>query len=222
MQGDNATRLSPSFGLPDDGYPKRLQFSTWVDGMGGYDLISPALALNTSNAWLHFVVSSSSSGDRTLYIDGCVVAVGTNHPFGQLCPEFYVGGMRAYGGQGYFHGQIDDIRIYNRALASNEVVQLYHYDDVDSDLDGLPDWWEEQYFGDLDEDGSGDSDGDGATDLEEYQAGTDPTYAENLTDGLVAYYPFNGNANDESGYGNHGTVTGAVLTTDRFGASNLA
>ena len=34
---------------------------------------------------------------------------------------------------------------------------------------------------------------------------------------LVAYYPFSGNANDESGNANHGTVNGAILTTDRFG-----
>lgn len=34
--------------------------------------------------------------------------------------------------------------------------------------------------------------------------------------GLVGYYPFNGNANDESGHGNHGTVHGAILTEDRF------
>ena len=34
------------------------------------------------------------------------------------------------------------------------------------------------------------------------------------TDGLVAYYPFNGNANDASGNGHHGTVNGATLTTD--------
>ena len=41
--------------------------------------------------------------------------------------------------------------------------------------------------------------------------------------GLVAYYPFNGNANDESGNGNHGTVHGAaVLTDDRFGNSDSA
>ena len=33
----------------------------------------------------------------------------------------------------------------------------------------------------------------------------------------MAYYPFNGNANDESGNGNNGTVNGATLTTDRFG-----
>jgi len=38
--------------------------------------------------------------------------------------------------------------------------------------------------------------------------------------GLVAYYPFNGNANDVSGNGNNGTVIGALLTPDRFGLPN--
>lgn len=52
----------------------------------------------------------------------------------------------------------------------------------------------------------------------------------NLTDcnsivpqqGLVAYYPFNGNANDEGGNGYNGSVHGATLTEDRFGKSNRA
>jgi hypothetical protein len=39
---------------------------------------------------------------------------------------------------------------------------------------------------------------------------------------LVAYFPFNGNANDESGFNNHGTVNGATLVTDRFGNQNSA
>jgi hypothetical protein len=39
---------------------------------------------------------------------------------------------------------------------------------------------------------------------------------------LVAYYPFNGNANDESGNGNNGTVHGATLTKDRFGNDDTA
>lgn len=43
-----------------------------------------------------------------------------------------------------------------------------------------------------------------------------------LLDGLVAYYPFTGNAGDSSGNGNHGTVNGAMLTADRFGNSNMA
>ena len=43
-----------------------------------------------------------------------------------------------------------------------------------------------------------------------------------LTDGLIGYYPFNGNANDESGNGNHGTPNGAYLTIDRFGDADEA
>jgi hypothetical protein len=42
------------------------------------------------------------------------------------------------------------------------------------------------------------------------------------TNGLVGWWPFNGNANDESGNGNHGTVNGATLTSDRNGAGNKA
>jgi hypothetical protein len=37
------------------------------------------------------------------------------------------------------------------------------------------------------------------------------------TNGLVGWWPFNGNAQDESGNGNNGTVNGATLTADRFG-----
>ena len=45
----------------------------------------------------------------------------------------------------------------------------------------------------------------------------------NITpNGMVAYYPFNGNANDESGNGHNGTSNGATLTTDRFGNENSA
>lgn len=43
-----------------------------------------------------------------------------------------------------------------------------------------------------------------------------------LTSGLVAYYPFNGNANDESGNNHNGTVLGATPTTDRHDSINSA
>ena len=42
------------------------------------------------------------------------------------------------------------------------------------------------------------------------------------TNGLVAYYPFNGNAADESGNGVNGTVNGATISSDRFGNSSSA
>ncbi len=43
-----------------------------------------------------------------------------------------------------------------------------------------------------------------------------------VKDGLVAWYPFNGNTIDESGNGNNGLNNGASLTTDRFGENNSA
>ena len=48
------------------------------------------------------------------------------------------------------------------------------------------------------------------------------TPAATLSNGLVAYYPFTGNAGDSSGNGNHATNYGASLTTDRFGNSDNA
>ena len=53
------------------------------------------------------------------------------------------------------------------------------------------------------------------------------TMAQNVpnyvpTNGLVGWWPFNGNANDESGNNNNGTVNGAILSADRFGNSNQA
>jgi len=43
-----------------------------------------------------------------------------------------------------------------------------------------------------------------------------------LTDGVVAYYPFSGNADDMGIYSHDGVVHGAVLTTDRHGNPNSA
>ena len=57
--------------------------------------------------------------------------------------------------------------------------------------------------------------------------GTITIFAQNVpnyvpTNGLVGWWPFNGNANDESGNGNNGTVNGATLTADRNSKVNNA
>ena len=54
------------------------------------------------------------------------------------------------------------------------------------------------------------------TNSNDINTSTIPTY------GLVAWYPFNGNANDATGNNHNGTVTGATLTTNRFGQANSA
>ena len=75
------------------------------------------------------------------------------------------------------------------------------------------------------DDDTEDRDGDGFTDGQEAEAGTDPdsnTSMPGIDYGLVAWYPFDGNASDMSGNGNHGTVYGATLGTDRHGQENRA
>jgi len=56
---------------------------------------------------------------------------------------------------------------------------IYKIAPLDSDADGLPDWWEFAYFGSTTVAAPGaDADSDGATNLQEYQAGTDPLSAQ--------------------------------------------
>ena len=46
-----------------------------------------------------------------------------------------------------------------------------------------------------------------------------PSYVP--ANGLVGWWPFNGNANDESGNGRNGIINGGVITSiDRFGQNN--
>ncbi len=47
-----------------------------------------------------------------------------------------------------------------------------------------------------------------------------PSYVN--ANGLVAWWPLNGNAGDSSGYGLNGSVSGAIPTIDRFGVANKA
>jgi hypothetical protein len=71
-----------------------------------------------------------------------------------------------------------------------------------------------------------DTDGDGVTDVMELADGTLTNNASNfnpLSKGLVAYYPFNGNANDLSGNGYHGEVGATTsISNDRFGVASKA
>ncbi|AFU97592.1 putative Ig domain-containing protein [Simiduia agarivorans] len=58
------------------------------------------------------------------------------------------------------------------------LIQINPADDKDGD--GLNDAWELSYFGDLSRDGNGDYDGDGLTDRQESELGTDPTIAQSV------------------------------------------
>ena len=54
---------------------------------------------------------------------------------------------------------------------------------------------------------------------DQYQPDYNPSVQR---ENLIAEYLFDGNADDTSGNGNHGVVSGATLVNDRFGRSNHA
>lgn len=97
-------------------------------GTGGRTMISI-----TSDAvnWHHYVYIVSQSGNKKqMYMDGVLKS---NDPYALTCNNknhpFYIGAGNDGGtpiGNIRFHGKIDDICIYNRALNSNEVSALYN------------------------------------------------------------------------------------------------
>ena len=82
-------------------------------------------------------------------------------------------GMQA-GSNAWFTGDLDDVRLYRRALPLRLIQALATGRD-DKDGDGLPDAWEYLHFGNLTTaSATTDADGDGASDRSEFLAGTDP------------------------------------------------
>lgn len=117
----------------------------------------------------------SSAGIAKVYVDGIIGASGnvTYNLFNSYpitIGELYQNNCQP----GNMSGAVDEVKIYNRILTSNEILDLYN----DSTT----------YF----------------------------------PDSLIAYFPFNGNANDESFLANHGTVYDALLTKDRYANTDQA
>jgi parallel beta-helix repeat protein len=96
--------------------------------------------------------------------------------------------------------------LYNPGGKGDKVSDKVDYKpwvaDGDFDYDGMNDNWEESNFGNITRSGTGDYDGDGLSDLEEYKAGTNPalkdTDGDGMPDGWEVRYGLNPLGNDAS------------------------
>jgi prepilin-type N-terminal cleavage/methylation domain-containing protein len=82
------------------------------------------------NSWhlvtLDFTYGSPAS-TVSYYLDGVLNGSSSWNYSGQgaFTPTTKIIGARSSGSSGYFHGSIDDLRVYNRALSSSEITALY-------------------------------------------------------------------------------------------------
>jgi hypothetical protein len=96
------------------------------DQSGTYQLAGTTVASATLNAWQHVCATwSSSSTDLLVYVDGVEVASTTasNMYASTAATSFQIG--NSANESKYFDGDIANVRVWDRALSSSEVLQLY-------------------------------------------------------------------------------------------------
>jgi hypothetical protein len=132
----------------------------------------------------HTIVARFAAADHTL--------TATAGPNGSIEPSGTVG--MEHGGTQKFtvipsvDYEVEDVFVDGTSVGAAESytfvdVREDHVIEVafraaDDDDDGLPDRWEREVFGGLDSDGTGDEDGDGIDNAQEFANGTDPTTAD--------------------------------------------
>jgi hypothetical protein len=104
-----------------------LTFAISKDGYGSEQLLtSTALATGT---WKHVVVVLGS-GQGILYVDGAAVSTSGTlslRPADLGAIDYAYLGKSQFTSDPYFDGQIDEFRVYGRALSAAEIQSLYQF-----------------------------------------------------------------------------------------------
>ena len=170
-----------------------LQPSTGYNLNGATKWIASPSAIPV-NVWTHLASTYDGAGIR-LYVNG--VEVASQPAAGSIesnINPIWIGGNEPYGE--YFQGQIDDVRIYGKALTQAQIQA-----DMNTPVGtGAP---------------GGASGGSSPS--------PSPAVAQTVSPGLVASFGFNEAsgtlASDTSGNGNTGTITGATWTQGKYGGA---
>ncbi len=148
------------------------------------------------NQWHHIVAISEDGVSTRLWVDGELVATGAAPVLADGSSFLLIGGNPEVDAAERFrswNGQIDDVALWSRALSPLEIYAIYYGGEgtsigqlrtIGPDNDGMDDEWEILYgLNPNINDADLDLDGDGLTNLAEFQAGTNPAVADTDGDG---------------------------------------
>lgn len=159
--------------------------------------------------WRHIVFTHDMINGARLYVDGVLTATGPARTidYSQANNRTVIGKM-AFGYTSTtayfpFSGPISDVRLYATALTADQVKELYQQR---ASLDS-----QGNFYAQLINERN-------VTKFQVTKAGqlSSQVSEVGITDGLVAYYPLNKDAQDYSGNGLHGVVNGAVPVAGGF------
>ena len=104
-----------------------LLFNTWTSGGGAgpYNAIDGGNTPHSKEGWHYFVITADGTNARG-YVDGSQKWIVTNNAqvMSDTSANFLIG-VAGSPLSNYFNGTIDEIRIYNRALSSDEIKRSY-------------------------------------------------------------------------------------------------
>ena len=100
---------------------QKTGFSGWYSGATGIEHSKQILEFNR---WYH-IVGVRSNNNWRLYINGALDRVPAGHNYTAQHVIIAISRNADYR-QDYFRGEIDDIKIYNKALMPDEVLELYN------------------------------------------------------------------------------------------------
>ena len=206
-------------GLANGNFFDQMMTNGWYSGINFYDTVPGS----TIGQWYNFTWVYTPMEGR-MYSNGQLLATktGTTSFANSNSKDLYFGRLNSFWYP--LNGKLDDVRFYNRALTPGEVMQIYQ--GYDTTFSYVPQPGDVVYCVYTSDGTPAVVDTSNMITMTVHplpaDIGQSTGNLQSLQNGLVAYYPFNGNALDGSGNGNNGTVHGATLTTDRYGNNNSA
>jgi len=110
---------------------------------GSFDKAATTTSFS-AGTWYHICAVFAASNDRKIYVNGNATPEGTNTttltPDTQYVERTRIGDRANTLNEGtqYFNGNIADVRIYDKALSTSEISNIYNFTNVSDSLVG---WW---------------------------------------------------------------------------------